>query len=71
MNRDQRGPWYLLTGLVLGVALGLVYAWVLAPVKYVDTVPDMLREDYKAQYRALVAAAYMATGDLPLSLIHI
>jgi len=65
MNRDQRGPWYLLTGLVLGVALGLVYAWVLAPVKYVDTVPDMLREDYKAQYRALVAAAYMATGDLP------
>ncbi len=65
MNSDQRGPWYLLTGLLLGIAFGLVYAWVLAPVKYVDTVPNMLREDYQAQYRALVAAAYMATGDLP------
>ena len=64
MRSDGRGPWYLLTGVILGIALGLVYAWMIAPVKYVDTVPHMLRADYQDQYRALVAAAYMASGDL-------
>ncbi|RPI29197.1 MAG: AtpZ/AtpI family protein, partial [Chloroflexota bacterium] len=44
---DDRGPWYLLTGLVIGVALGLFYAWKSAPVEYKDTHPSMLREEYK------------------------
>jgi hypothetical protein len=64
MNKESRGPWYLLTGLVIGVALGLVYAWVFQPVKYVDTIPSSLRADFKDQYRALIAAAYLGNGDL-------
>jgi hypothetical protein len=62
--REERGPWYLLTGLVIGAILGLVYAWRVAPVKYVDTSPATLRQDFKEQYRALIAAAYSADGDL-------
>ena len=62
--RDERGPWYLLTGFLLGVGLGLLYAWVASPVEYVDTSPFSLRKDFKDQYRALIAAAYMANGDL-------
>lgn len=61
---EGRGSWYLLTGLVLGVVMGLVYSWVIAPVEYVDAAPGSLREDFKDQYRALVAAAYLANGDL-------
>ena len=64
MNGENRGPWYLLTGLVLGIALGLIYAWVFQPVKYVDTSPASLRADFKDQYRALIAAAYLGNGDL-------
>lgn len=64
MRETYRGPWYLLTGLVIGVAFGILYSWVLAPVQYVDTMPQNLRSDFKAQYRALIAAAYAATGDL-------
>jgi hypothetical protein len=64
MNKESRGPWYLLTGLVIGVALGLVYAWVFQPVKYVDTIPSSLRADFKDHYRALIAAAYLGNGDL-------
>jgi hypothetical protein len=64
MNDEERGHWYLLTGLVIGIALGLVYAWVVQPVKYVDTPPAALRRDFKDQYRALIAAAYMANHDL-------
>jgi hypothetical protein len=64
MNGEKRGPWYLLTGLVLGIALGLIYAWVFQPVEYVDTSPEFLRSDFKDQYRALIAAAYLGNGDL-------
>ena len=64
MRRDERGPWYLLTGLVLGLLLGLAYAWAVQPREYTDTAPASLRADFKDQYRALIASAFTATGDL-------
>jgi hypothetical protein len=64
MNQERRGSWYLLTGVVLGVAMGLIYSWVISPVTYVDAPPYALRTDYKDQYRALVAAAYLYSHDL-------
>jgi hypothetical protein len=64
MKQDRRGSWYLLTGAVLGVAFGLFYSWVVSPVKYVDAPPYALRADFKDDYRALVAAAYLYSRDL-------
>ncbi len=62
--REERGPWYLITGLIIGAALGVLYAWGLQPVQYTNTTPASLRADFKDQYRALIASAYMADGDL-------
>ena len=62
--KDERGSWYLLTGLILGLGFGLLYAWIIAPVRYVNTEPASLRADFKEQYRALIAAAYLSNGDL-------
>jgi hypothetical protein len=62
---EKRGNWYLLTGLILGVILGLLYAWVVSPVVYVDAGPYSLREDFKDQYRLLVALAYLADHNFP------
>jgi hypothetical protein len=56
--------WFLLSGLILGVALGFLTSWVLAPADYVDTVPSTLRIDYKDQYRLMIASAYASNGDL-------
>jgi hypothetical protein len=64
MRSERRGPWYLLTGLVVGILLGLAYGWLLAPVSYTNTPPVSLRADYKDQYRTLIALAYAANGDL-------
>jgi len=64
MNADRRGPWYLLTGLILGLLIGLAVAWVFQPVEYINTRPASLRADYKDHYRALIASAYLASGDL-------
>ena len=55
---------YLLTGLLIGLGIGLLVAWVISPVQYVDTTPVSLRADFKDGYRALIASAYLATGNL-------
>lgn len=62
---QNRGNWYLLTGLMLGLAMGLIYAWVISPVTEVDTHPNLLRDDYKDIYRSLVSRAYQANQNLP------
>lgn len=64
MNKDERGNWYLLTGVVLGIILGILFAWVISPVEYVDTAPESLKDEFKDQYRVLIASAYVANGDL-------
>ncbi len=61
---EERGPWYLLTGLIIGIVLGVLYTRYIQPVEYIDTSPALLRQDFKDQYRLLIAAAYTANGDL-------
>ncbi len=63
MNR--RPPWFLLTGLVLGLGVGLLLAWVVFPVRYTETSPDTLRPEFKEAYRALIARAYAYDHNLP------
>ncbi|MDD5468949.1 MAG: hypothetical protein PHS96_14215 [Anaerolineales bacterium] len=64
MSEERRGAWFLLTGLIIGAVLGLFYAWVVQPVQYTNTAPASLRADFKDRYRALIALAYSADGDL-------
>ena len=61
---EQRGSWYLLTGLILGIVVGLVVAWGLLPLNADAVTPQSLRADYKDAYRAMIALAYDATQDL-------
>jgi hypothetical protein len=48
----------------IGLAGGLYYAWMVAPLKYHDTTPDSLRSRDKALYLALVGDLYAGEGDL-------
>lgn len=45
-------------GLGIGLLLGLLYAYQIAPVKFVDAEPQHLREDYAATYWQLVTQSY-------------
>lgn len=57
-------PTRLLIGVVLGVASGLIYGWIISPVEYINTAPDSLRSDYRTDYVLMVAQAYAVEADL-------
>jgi len=50
--------------IAAGLGLGLLYGWIINPVKYVNTAGDSLRADYKADYVLMVAEIYAADGNL-------
>jgi hypothetical protein len=57
--------------ILIGIALGLLYGWVIRPVAYVDTSPDTLRIDYQTDYVLMVAESYQGNNDLQLALRHL
>ncbi len=63
MTEERRGPWYLFTGLFIGLVLGLFAGWMLVPVQIADTSPAALREDFKREYLVQIALAFAATND--------
>lgn len=60
----RRIPWSVLLALLTGLGLGLLYSWVISPVRVVDSAPIALRPDFKDQYRSAIAAAFKSTGNL-------
>lgn len=53
-----------LIAMLVGIAAGLIYGWVVNPVEYVDIAPASLRDDYKTDYVLMVAEAYQVDEDL-------
>jgi hypothetical protein len=60
----KRRPWYLLTGLILGLLLGLVHSLWIDPAIYGNMTPAQLAEGDREAYRLLIAETYAATGNL-------
>jgi hypothetical protein len=54
----------LAIALLVGLAAGLYYAWVVNPVEYVDSAPASLRQPYRDNYLQLIAAAYAQQHDV-------
>lgn len=62
--RAKQFPWVWLFVLFVGFGLGLVYAWTISPAKSLDAGPSVLRDDFKDDFRAAIAAAYASNADL-------
>jgi len=52
---------------VLGLALGLLYAWVINPVQWTDATPDLLRADYQTDYLKAAIDSYSVNRDVDLA----
>ena len=64
MNPTLRGLLRAALAVAVGLAAGLVVAWGVAPVEYVDTEPRTLRDDQRTDFVHLVARAYAVDGNL-------
>ncbi len=53
----QKQKWAIL-GLVVGIILGMIYAWYLTPVNLTNTTPGSLRSDFREDYLLWVARNY-------------
>jgi hypothetical protein len=61
----RRFPWVaLLIGFLLGLIGGLIYAWFLNPVKWVDVAPDRLNAQDQQAYILLISEAYLQDFNL-------
>jgi hypothetical protein len=50
--------------LIIGVIIGLIVAWGIWPVKWIDATPNELNFDYKVEYLHMAIEAYGKTGDV-------
>lgn len=60
----RRTLWLSVLALLAGLIIGVLYAWVVSPMRYVNTTPDTLRADFKDSFRSAIAASYAATHNL-------
>lgn len=58
---------WLFLGLIIGLAVGLYYSWVISPVVFTDASPARLGEPYKSGYVELISQSYISTGDWELA----
>ena len=59
----MKARWLILWGLILGLAGGLVYAWVIAPPEYYDIYPPLMAPEHRRAWIEMTALAYGAEGN--------
>ncbi len=60
----HRPPFYLLTGIILGLIIGFAFSFYLFPIEYSNVPPETLQSVDKDQYRLMIAYAYHANQDI-------
>jgi hypothetical protein len=48
----------------VGIGLGVIYSWIISPLRIIDTNPGTLRADFKDQFRVVIAASYASDPNL-------
>jgi hypothetical protein len=54
-------------GVILGIVLGLLYGWVISPVKFEDANIELLRDDLKVEYLRMTIDSYALNQDAALA----
>ncbi|NIM92348.1 MAG: hypothetical protein GTO18_01355 [Anaerolineales bacterium] len=64
-----RDRWWLIAivALIIGIALGVFYGWVINPVEWTDATPEHLRADLREDYLRMVIDSYSVNNDVDLA----
>jgi hypothetical protein len=65
--REQKWAWAVV-GVIVGLVLGLLYAWVISPVEWKDASPSLLSEPYRQEWMRMAIDSYAANRDADLAL---
>ncbi len=65
---DRKTALVLVVSLLLGIGVGLLFGWVIAPVEWVDATPDVLREDLRVDHLRMIIDSYEVNLDAQLAL---
>src|SRR3989304_4266824 len=66
-NILERKWFLLLLGVVAGLGLGVLYAWQINPVQWVDGEPHQLRVDLREDYMRMLLDSYTVNRDSDLA----
>ena len=58
----MKARWLILWGLILGLAGGLVFAWVIAPPEYYNIYPPLMAREHRRDWIQMTALAYGVEG---------
>ena len=68
MNHNNEFPWYILTGLILGMLLGFTLTRLMVPLQSQPANPVELSAIGKDFYRVTIAETYAASSNLSRAL---
>lgn len=71
MARRTRRYIFFFAAILAGLTIGVIYGWVINPVKYRNTGMATLRMDYKTDYVLMVAELYQSESDISLALARL
>jgi hypothetical protein len=54
----------LIIGLLVGIAIGILYGWVIQPLEIGEITPNSLQEEYRADIVLMVAEIFAAEKDI-------
>jgi hypothetical protein len=57
----------LFVGLLIGIALGLLYGWVIQPSEPGETSPDSLQDSYRADTILMIAEIFATEDNVELA----
>lgn len=60
--QKRRIVWFVLM-IAFGLAVGLLYGWIINPIRYTSTDAGSLRWDYKADYVLMTSEIYKMDSD--------
>ena len=58
-----RKYWLLAAALIVGLIIGLIFAWLIWPVEWTDATPGQLSQPYQEAYVKMTAELYSLTGN--------
>ena len=69
MNALFERKWVIpLIAIIVGIGLGLFYAWVISPVQWVDGTPEQLRADLREDYLRMIIDSYSVNADADIAI---